>query len=391
MFTVSITYIPSSYSTIMTEVAEIKTCSNPGCDQPGTKSCSACKTTFYCCVICQTADWPKHKEECDGHLRKVGKANLAKAKGFDRESNWVQSLRYADLAATKLKQLKDRRLETVEFINDAMVCKFNALNFMGRYKEAMACAEERYTLWAMNHMRNSGSIRAALTLIQSCLHNGEFEDAEHYARHAMFMINDMTDNFIPSDQRSQFLADGSQNLAQAIHRLAKAGGIPLEAQQKAGKEAIEFAHQALKLHAQLRGTESSRVATNMGILADVLDHFNDVDDDEILRLYEQSNAIYCRVEGSSSLNVAASKGNLGIAYSNRSKRAVAANDLDRALANLELALPHYREAARIFQGINHVDSANNALRNVALTEEYMRQVRVARATGAVIKVESLSV
>ena len=375
----------------MTEVAEIKTCSNPGCDQPGTKSCSACKTTFYCCVICQTADWTKHKEECDGHLRKVGKANLAKAESFDRESNYVQSLRYGELAAIKLKQLKDRRLETVKLINDALVCKYNALIRLARFREAMACAEERYTLWAMNQMRNPGSIEAALTLIQSCLHNQEYVDAEHYARHAMFMINDMTDNFIPADQRSEFLAEGSHNLAQAIHSLAKAGGIPPEAQQKAGKEAIELARQALKLHTQLRGTESSRVATNMGIFADVLDHFNNVDDDEVLRLYEQAIAIVGRVEGSSSVNVAAGEGNLGKSYSNRSKRAVAANDLDRALANLELALPHYREAARIFQGINHVDSANNALRNVALTEEYMRQVRVARATGAVIKVESLSV
>ena len=98
----------------MAEVAEVKPCSNPGCDQPGTKSCSACKTTFYCCVICQTADWTKHKEECDGHLRKVGITHLTKAKGFNRERNWAQTLRFAEITATKLKQLKDRRLETVE-------------------------------------------------------------------------------------------------------------------------------------------------------------------------------------------------------------------------------------------------------------------------------------
>ena len=101
----------------MAEAAEVATCSNPGCDQPGTKSCSACKTTFYCCVICQTADWTKHKEECDGHLRKVGKANLEKALGFYRQQNWMQALRYGELAATKLKQLKDRRLETVQTID----------------------------------------------------------------------------------------------------------------------------------------------------------------------------------------------------------------------------------------------------------------------------------
>ena len=68
----------------MEEVAVIepKTCSNPGCNQPGTSACSACKTTNYCGPICQTADWAHHKEECPGHLRKVGKAYLTKATAF---------------------------------------------------------------------------------------------------------------------------------------------------------------------------------------------------------------------------------------------------------------------------------------------------------------------
>ena len=365
----------------MAEAAEVKSCFNPGCDQPGTKSCSACKTTFYCSVICQTADWTKHKEECDGHLRKVGKANLAKAKGFQRERNWVQALRYGELAATKLKQLKDRRLETVQAINDALVYKYNALNFMARYREAMACAEERYTLWAMNQMRNPGSINAALQLIESCIHNQEWEDAEHYARHAMFMINDMTDNFIPSDQRPKFLAEGSYYLSRAIYRLALAGGIPPAEKQKAGEEAIELARQALKLHTQLCGAESIEVAADMIALADALEYFNDVDDDEILRLHEQSIAIFRRVEGSSSFNVAAGEGNLGNDYTNRANRAQAANDLDRCMANLELALPHYREAARIYRAINHVDIADKHLRVVAQIEEKIRQLRIVRAAA----------
>ena len=203
----------------MAEV-EVNPCSNPGCDQQGTKSCSACKTSVYCGVICQTADWAHHKEECDGHLRKVGKANLEKAKGFQQQQNWAQSLRYGEMAATKLKKLKDRRLETVQIINAALACKVHALQHLGRFKEAKECAEERYTLWAMNQMRNPGSIYAAFALIQSCIHNKLYEDAEHYARHAMFMINEMTDNFIPANQRSMFLAEGSSNLAQAIFFLA---------------------------------------------------------------------------------------------------------------------------------------------------------------------------
>ena len=361
---------------------EVKSCSNPGCGQPGKSSCSACKTTFYCCVHCQTADWPNHRGECDGHLRKVGKANLAKANGFHNERNWVQTLRYADLAATKLKQLKDRRLETVEDASTALAYKYDALQFMGRFKEAKECAEERYTLWAMNQMRNSGSIQAALPLIESCLHNEEYEDAERYARHAMFMIADMTDNFIPADQRPSLLADASFYLASAIFHLATTGGIPPEAKQKAGEEAIAFARQALELHTQLHGAESSDVANDMIALADALNYFNNVDDDEVLRLHAQAYAITSRVEGSSSVNVAVGERNLGNAYMKRAARAGTANDVDRYMANLELALPHYREAARIYRANNHMDKADEILRKVTQVEEKVRQIGITRATAA---------
>ena len=116
----------NNFYTIMAEVAEVKPCSSPGCVHPGTSACSACKTSFYCGPICQTADWTHHKEECDGHLRKVGKINLEKATQFNREQNWSQALRYGEIAATKLKQLKDRRLETVQAIDKALGCKFNS-------------------------------------------------------------------------------------------------------------------------------------------------------------------------------------------------------------------------------------------------------------------------
>ena len=359
-----------------------ETCSNPGCDQPGINKCSACKTTFYCGPVCQTADWVHHKEECPGHLRKVGIANLTKAKGFNDQQNWVQTLRYSELAATKLKQLKDRHLETVQLIDGALSFKFNALQFMDRQREALECIKECYTLWAMNHMRNPGSMKAALGLIESCLHNGEYEDAERYARHAMFMINEMTDNFIPADQRPKFLADVSYYLATAIVNLDMAGGIPPEGKQKAGEEAIMLARQALEMHTQLHGTEDADIANAMMTLAQVLDYFNGIDDDEILRLYEQSIAIFRRLEGSSSPNVALGEGKLGAACGNRAKRAKAANDLGPELANLELALLHFRESARISRAINHVDMAGNILRNIAIVEE---EIRITRAAAAVTK------
>ena len=365
----------------MAEVPAVKPCSNPGCNQRGTKSCSACKTTVYCCVICQTADWNHHKEECDGHLRKVGMINLAKAVGFHREQNWVQALHYADLAATKLKQLKDRRLETVTRISQALTCKFDALKFMGRYREAHECIKECYTLWAMNHMRNPGSMKAALGLIQSCLHNKEFEDAEHYARHAYFMIAEMTDNFIPADQWPQFLADASYWLARAILKLAQklAGGIPQEEKQKEGEEAIELAHKALEIHSQRHGTESAKVAADMVLLADILDHFNNAYDDETLRLREQSIVIFRRVEGSSSPNVAVGEEHFGCAYVIIAEQAKAANDVDRCIANYELALPHLHEAARIYSAINRV--GDSTLKIVAGVEASLQRIRLAKAAA----------
>ena len=360
---------------------ECQGCSNPGCDQPGTSSCASCGTVGYCGRTCQTADWGHHKEECPGHLRKMGMAHLEKATGFQRERNWAQSLRYAELALTKLKQLKDRRLETVEIIDDAFACKFTALQRMDRQNEALECAKENYTLWAMNHMRNPRMFEAAFGLIQSCIHNQAYEDAALYAHTAHEMVVNDADGIIPSDQRESLLADGSYWLSRATFFLAQAGGIPPEEKQKAGEEAIALARKALEIHTQLHGTESAHVALDMCGLAGVLNYFNDVDDDEVLRLYEQANAITSRLEGSSSVNVAVGENNLGIAYYKRAKRAHAANDLDRFMANMELALPHYREAARIYRAVNHIDAADRSLRLAVEIEENMRQIGIAKAAA----------
>ena len=312
----------------------------------------------------------------------MGMANLAKAQGFHQHQNWVQAFRYAELAATKLKQLKDRRLETVELIDAALVCKFGALQFMDRQREALECIKECYTLWAMNHLRNPGSINAALNLIQSCIHNKEYEDAERYARHAYFMIAEMTDNFIPADQQPRFLADASHWLAVAILGSADASGIPPEQKQKEGKEAIMHLRKALEIRTHLYGTEKSEVALSMGMLGDALNFFNDVDDDEVLRLMEQAAAIVSRVEGSSSVNLAVHENQSGNAYISRANRALAVKDLDRSLANSELALSHYREAARIFRANYHFGKADAALRIISGLEETIRDIGIFKAATA---------
>ena len=355
----------------------METCANPGCDQPGTNQCSACKTTPYCGPICQTADWAHHKEECPGHLRKVGIANLEKAKGFNREKNWPQTLRHAELAATKLKQLNDR---PVELIDEALRCKYHALSFMARHREALECAKEWYCLWPTKHT-HPPAIRASFAVIESCGFNKEFFDAALYARTLWETITLSRDSHIPDHLLQEFTARGAMELARALHALAANGDMPAEEKQVTGVEAIMLSRRALEINTLLHGAESYQVAASMGVLASALAYFNNVDDDEVLHLHEQAKTIFARVYGSSSTNVASGDFNLAAAYHNRAVRAHAAHDLDRCVANLELALPRSREAARIFQAINYVDMADRAAQDVVDVEEKLRQVAAIRAAA----------
>ena len=346
----------------------METCSNPGCNQPGTNKCSACKTTPYCGPICQTADWAHHKEECPGHLLKIGMAHLQKAKGFNQERNWPQSLRHADLAATKLKRLKDR---PVEAIDDALGIKCYALGNMDRQREALECAKERYCLYLTCHT-HPPAIEASFSLIESCINNKEFFDALLYARTLWETITLSRDSHIPEHQVQKFTARGAYELARATFALAQSGGMPAEEKQAAGIEAIMLARRALEISIRLYGAESTEVAGALGTLADMLTYFNDVDDEEAVPLYEKAKAIFVRIHGSLSLNVATGEYNLGVTYNNRATSAQAAHDLVRKVANLELALPHLRGAVRIYRAINRMDDAVNAARDVVNVEESLR-------------------
>ena len=82
------------------------------------------------------------------------------------------------------------------------------------------------------------------------------------------------------------------------------------------------------------------------------------------------------------MNVAAGENKIGNAYAKRAYRARDANDPDRYMTNLELALPHLREAARIYRVNNISITADKARRRVALVEESIRQVGVVRAIVA---------
>ena len=346
----------------------METCSCPGCDQPGSNKCSACKTTSYCGPKCQTADWPHHKEECSGHLRKVGMANLEKAKGFERANNWPQALRHADLAATKLMQLKDRPIEDIDA---ALNCKHDALNMMDRNKEALECAKEWYCMYLTKHT-HPPAIKAGFALIESCIHNKEFFDAVLYARTSWETITLSRDSHIPENKLQWFIAEGAYQLAKSTYCLAVSGGISAEGKQEAGREAIALARKALEIHTQLH---MKTVSDDMLLLAQVLEFFNDVDDDEIPRLYVQAKESFTRSEGSLSPNVGACEGSLGRAYHCRARRAQTAGDVDRELANLELALPHFREAVRVYRDGDHEARADFASQDVADVEKKLRVLR----------------
>ena len=362
-------------------MAEVIICSVPGCLEHGTHRCSSCQNAHYCCTACQTIDWPHHKEECrQARLRRLAKYHLENALSFQQQNNYIQSLRCSKLSLVELEKLNARSLEVIMIIDDAMATKYNALKFMDQKKEALECAKKRYSLWAAGHMRDHGMLNASFALIEGLLHNNEFERAELIARTAYEMITATYDNIIPEARRQQYQAEGAYYLARATFRLAdEKEMIAPEQKQKAGQKAIALAREALEIHTQLNGTESITVAMDMGALADILSYFNGVDD-EILRLRQQTVALFSRVNGSSPSNVALSKLSLGITYNNMasgSRGSLSTADLGRCVTKMEAAVTHFREAERIFRFINHVDRANMAVQLAQSAEEDLRQDRIA--------------
>ena len=188
-----------------------------------------------------------HKEECPGHLRKVGMSHLEKAEGFHRAYNWQQTLRHSELAANKLKQLKEC---PVEAISDALGWKFDALNFVDRKREALECAKEWYCLYPTNHT-HPPAIKAGFAVIESSIHNREYFDAVLYARTTWETITLSRDSYIPENEREWFIAQSAFYLAKATQCLAENGDMPAEEKQEAGHEAIMLARRALEIHTRL--------------------------------------------------------------------------------------------------------------------------------------------
>ena len=339
---------------------KVAVCSSPGCDQPGTSSCASCKLVGYCGRICQVADWPNHRESCPGHLRKMGISHLQKAKVYDNECNFTEQLRYAELALTKLKQLKDRSLETVEVLDEALDMKFTALNFMDRNKEALECATERYNMWATTYMRNSRTIEASFSLLESLINNKEFAQAHLIAGTVYEMILRPMTHDIPENKQQSFLADGTYYLARATCGLAEAGGIPPEEKQKAGEEAITLALKALEMQTQLNGTVGDNITSVVDVISDLLAYFNDSEDEGTIRVWQQVIATVRQVNDGLSLDTGRSEHNLGLLYIERAVKAQSSEDWDRVLACGDLALLRLREAVRIYKAIERTGMVEDA-------------------------------
>ena len=294
-------------------------------------------------------------------------AHLNKAKDLFRQRicDWPQILRYADLALKKLMPLGDRSLAGIEILDEVQAIKYSALNFMGRDKECLECATERYNQWAGNFMRNPRTVEASFPLIDSLIKNRELAQAKLIAGTVYEMVMHPMSHDIPENLQQPLLATAAIYLADTIYRLDGAGEIPFEEKKKAGEEAISLARKAVEVAIQQFGAESEQFLQNVDTLARLLDHFNDFDDDEALRLFEESKVIYVRKQGNTSLNVAAGEENLGRLYNNRARRALAARDVDRTTANLVLARTHFLEAARVFRINNHTEKANTAAKNAS--------------------------
>ena len=290
--------------------------------------------------------------------------------------------------------IKKRPLEA---ISEAMVIKCTALKFLARYSESLQYAKDNYNLLAMARgPAHPKTIDAAFFLIDCLLHCKEWDEA-HLLAHTLWEIihsNNQVDNDVSADQWQEYIARGAHFLSQAIFMLAMNGGIPPEEKKKAGENATARARQSLEMNTQLHGAGSFQVATALSAMADVLGFFDPAEDDnEALRLYEQAKVIYIRMEGRASVNVAATENNIGSVnvagtennignlFAERANRACDVRDPESNKANLELALPHYREAARVYREINHVDAADALLRRVAEVEGALRQIADRRAAS----------
>lgn len=96
-------------------------CFNPDCKSVGvTKTCSGCKTVFYCNEECQLKNWPDHKPFCKAHQRHL---RLNNGNGLER----------ADANKEKLKNLLQNKYFMGHVIATCEIWRKTVLQHHGIY------------------------------------------------------------------------------------------------------------------------------------------------------------------------------------------------------------------------------------------------------------------
>jgi len=215
-------------------------------------------------------------------------------------------------------------------------------------------------------------VDAAFQLIQSLMHCKDYAQAEKVAFNLWDILSTHNCVDIPADRYQEYLARGAMEYARAILAFAEVDGSPPSEKQQAGEEAIVLARRSLAIRMEQDANGTAEMAASMLTLTQVLQYFNDVND-EVLRLYQQSIAIHTRVEGRSSYNVAVGEFNLGNAYYLLATKEIPAlftiNDQETRLVNWDLALSRYRDAARTFTAIGHGQMAAKSHKKAIECEE----------------------
>ena len=244
------------------------------------------------------------REICEGHLKT--------AQVLHGQHNYVQALHHSELAVTKLKQLQEDRHVDGYMVDEVMKTNYNVLHSMGQHPKAVLFAKEWHILWLdlWSDDRNNTLLMHApdlllnspVALIESSIHNNDFVDAESFARGLWTTITSELHHF-PEDQRQAITSRGAYWLAQAAYYLSANDGVAPDEKEIVGDEVISLARTALEIDTQLFGIESEKVACDLALLARVLKYFNNVVDDEVLRMYEKRRHVAVtarRRKGSSS-------------------------------------------------------------------------------------------
>ena len=91
-----------------------RACGCCGCDDLSLKNCSGCGSVAYCNAVCQAADWPKHKTDCN----KIKKEKKAQEKAKEAvQSSGSQFADMGSIMAALLPPPQPQRYDEADIYN----------------------------------------------------------------------------------------------------------------------------------------------------------------------------------------------------------------------------------------------------------------------------------